>query len=85
MIESKQELHTCLLEALHYLVLISEVEEKEIFKICLEYWNCLASDLYREVRYNARFKLKKICALILKKKTQSKHFVPNNIILFTVL
>ena len=48
-IESKDDLHTALLEALHYLVLISEVEEKEIFKISLEYWNCLASDLYREV------------------------------------
>lgn len=28
--------------------MISEVEETEIFKICLEYWNALASDLYRE-------------------------------------
>ena len=36
------------LQALHYLVLISEVEETEIFKICLEYWNTLSSDLYRE-------------------------------------
>ncbi|EDV20281.1 uncharacterized protein TRIADDRAFT_51014 [Trichoplax adhaerens] len=35
-------------KALHYLVLISEVEETEIFKICLEYWNTLAADLYRE-------------------------------------
>ena len=24
------------------------MEEKEIFKICLEYWNALAADLYRE-------------------------------------
>jgi len=29
-------------------VLISEVDETEIFKICLEYWNSLVSDLYRE-------------------------------------
>lgn len=36
------------MQALHYLVLISEVEETEIFKICLEYWNTLAADLYRE-------------------------------------
>lgn len=35
-------------QALQYLVLISEVEETEIFKICLEYWNSLAADLYRE-------------------------------------
>ena len=40
-----------LLEALQYLVLISEVEEIEIFKICLEYWNILAAELYREVPY----------------------------------
>lgn len=36
-----------LLKALQYLVLISEVDEVEIFKICLEYWNSLAADLYR--------------------------------------
>ncbi|XP_067943682.1 exportin-1-like [Watersipora subatra] len=35
-------------EALHYLILISEVEEVEIFKICLDYWNTLAAELYRE-------------------------------------
>ncbi|CAI8039377.1 Exportin-1 [Geodia barretti] len=48
LIEPKPELQNTLLEALHYLVLISEVDEKEIFKICLEYWNSLAADLYRE-------------------------------------
>lgn len=48
LIEKKTELNETLLEALHYLILISEVEETEIFKICLEYWNSLASDLYRE-------------------------------------
>lgn len=37
--------------ALRYLVLISEVEEVEIFKICLEYWNSLAAELYREVPF----------------------------------
>lgn len=35
-------------QALHYMLLVSEVEETEIFKICLEYWNHLASELYRE-------------------------------------
>lgn len=44
----KKQLNETLLKALHYLVLISEVEEVEIFKICLEYWNGLASDLYKE-------------------------------------
>ncbi|XP_063683019.1 exportin-1-like [Bolinopsis microptera] len=52
-IEGKDDLHSSLLEALHYLVLISEVEEKEIFKISLEYWNSLASDLYRESPYSS--------------------------------
>nr|CAH7767990.1 unnamed protein product [Callosobruchus chinensis] len=40
-------------KALRYLVLISEVEEVEIFKICLEYWNSLASELYPELRWFA--------------------------------
>ena len=44
----KKQLNETLLKALHYLVLISDVEEVEIFKICLEYWNGLAADLYRE-------------------------------------
>ena len=35
-------------QALQYLILISEVEDTEVFKICLEYWNSLTSDLYRE-------------------------------------
>ncbi|XP_072170953.1 exportin-1-like [Diadema setosum] len=48
LIEKKPEFHEILLEAHHYLLLISEVEETEIFKICLEYWNTLASELYRE-------------------------------------
>lgn len=35
-------------QCLGYLVLISEVEETEIFKICLEYWNALSGELYGE-------------------------------------
>ncbi|XP_054715848.1 exportin-1-like [Uloborus diversus] len=53
LIEKKTELNETLLKALHYLLLISEVEEVEIFKICLEYWNALAADLYRESPYMA--------------------------------
>lgn len=44
----KKQLNETLVKALHYLVLISEVDEVEIFKICLEYWNGLAADLYKE-------------------------------------
>ncbi|KAL0831272.1 hypothetical protein ABMA28_002117 [Loxostege sticticalis] len=43
----KRGLTTTLMNALRYLVLISEVEEVEIFKICLEFWNALAADLYK--------------------------------------
>lgn len=44
----KKQLNETLLNALRYLVLISEVEEVEIFKICLEYWNGVCADLYKE-------------------------------------
>lgn len=48
LIERNEQMKENLLTALHYLLLISEVEEVEIFKICLEYWGSLAADLYRE-------------------------------------
>lgn len=48
LVENKLELRPQLKDALNYLILISEVEDTEIFKICLEYWNTLASQLYRE-------------------------------------
>lgn len=51
LIERTPDLKDTLMEALQYLVLISEVEEIEIFKICLEYWNILSAELYREVPY----------------------------------
>lgn len=43
-----QELKPALLEALKYLASISTVDDDEVFKICLEYWNYLAADLYHE-------------------------------------
>ena len=39
---------TELLGALHYFCLISEVDDNEIFKICLEYWNHIANALFHE-------------------------------------
>ncbi|KAJ7712512.1 armadillo-type protein [Mycena metata] len=39
-----------LLNAHLYLVKISQVEEREVFKICLEYWGKLVAELYDEVR-----------------------------------
>jgi exportin-1 len=48
LIEKNPDYRELLIDALNYLVLISEVDDVEIFKICLEYWNILAADLYRE-------------------------------------
>jgi len=52
LVEKNQAYRDLLQDSLHYLVLISEVDDDEIFKICLEYWNILAADLYRETPYN---------------------------------
>ncbi|XP_067010066.2 exportin-1 [Anabrus simplex] len=49
----KKGLNDYLMKGLHYLVLISEVDEVEIFKICLEYWNGLSAELYRESPFSA--------------------------------
>eukprot|EP01104_Vermistella_antarctica_P005997 TRINITY_DN16731_c0_g1_i1.p1 TRINITY_DN16731_c0_g1~~TRINITY_DN16731_c0_g1_i1.p1 ORF type:complete len:1068 (-),score=371.53 TRINITY_DN16731_c0_g1_i1:114-3317(-) len=46
-----QEHQAMLIEAHNYLVNISAVDDTEIFKICLEYWNILASDLYHETPF----------------------------------
>ncbi|XP_048405127.2 LOW QUALITY PROTEIN: exportin-1-like [Stegostoma tigrinum] len=48
LVERSSELREALLDGLHYMILVSEVEEIEIFKIYLEYWNRLAGELYRE-------------------------------------
>jgi exportin-1 len=42
------ELQEHLMNAMVYLIQISHVDYREIFKICLEYWNFLTADLYRE-------------------------------------
>jgi len=49
----KQPCQEPLLKSLHYLLLISEVDDVEISKICLEYWNALAADLYRESPFSS--------------------------------
>lgn len=46
-LERNHEHNNTLTVALGYLVQISEVEEVEIFKICLEYWNSFANRLYQ--------------------------------------
>ncbi|KAJ9099182.1 Exportin-1 [Naganishia friedmannii] len=39
-----------LLNAHYYLVKISSVDDREVFKICLEYWTKLVSELYEETQ-----------------------------------
>ena len=38
--------HAALVAGLTYLVKVSDVDEPEIFKICLDYWHHLSHDLY---------------------------------------
>eukprot|EP00123_Amoebidium_parasiticum_P017948 comp24043_c0_seq2/m.43098 comp24043_c0_seq2/g.43098 ORF comp24043_c0_seq2/g.43098 comp24043_c0_seq2/m.43098 type:complete len:1076 (-) comp24043_c0_seq2:246-3473(-) len=51
LLETTEEAQAGLLQGLEYLVQISDVDETEIFKICLEYWNSLAEGLYNESPY----------------------------------
>ena len=46
LLEQKQENQQALLMGLEYLVQISYVEEVEVFKITLDYWNSFVCDLY---------------------------------------
>ncbi|KAL1923674.1 uncharacterized protein VTP21DRAFT_8654 [Calcarisporiella thermophila] len=50
LLEKKPQLHELLIVAHRYLVKISQVEEREIFKVCLEYWNGLVQQLYEELQ-----------------------------------
>ena len=53
LIEKAADLRTQLMDTLRFVLLISVVDETEIFKICLEFWNTLASELYLEHPFNA--------------------------------
>ena len=37
-----------LMQALGYLIMMSNIPDKEVFKICLEYWSTLASSIFNE-------------------------------------
>uniref|UniRef100_A0A915CX89 Importin N-terminal domain-containing protein n=1 Tax=Ditylenchus dipsaci TaxID=166011 RepID=A0A915CX89_9BILA len=39
--------------ALSYLIKISQVEDTEVFKICLDYWNSLAMELFRDSPFDS--------------------------------
>ncbi|KAI1284958.1 Exportin-1 [Halotydeus destructor] len=47
-----------LIAALNHLIAISEVDEVEIFKICLEYWNTLAASLYHQIAFSSGIPMK---------------------------
>ena len=51
-----------LLNAHLYLVKISQVEEREVFKICLEYWAKLVSELYEEIQSVRRLCPREFCS-----------------------
>lgn len=63
----KRETAESVNKALTYLVMISEVEDVELFKICLEYWNSLAADLYKENPYGSAGSRRQFYANILSK------------------
>jgi exportin-1 len=48
-IESEEN-RDVLLNAHLYMVKVSQVEEREIFKICMEYWLKLVAELYEEIQ-----------------------------------
>lgn len=50
-LEQNAEFHPMLHQSLRYLVMMSTVSDKEIFKICLEYWGTLAASLYNEAPF----------------------------------
>ncbi|CAL0311372.1 unnamed protein product [Lupinus luteus] len=45
-LESSQENISALLLGLEYIIDISYVDDTEVFKVCLDYWNVLVSDLF---------------------------------------
>jgi len=50
--EGQAEEHQALTTALHFLLMISRVDDVVIWKICLEYWNILVEDLFNAQRMN---------------------------------
>jgi exportin-1 len=76
LIEKSMDHRELLQESLGYLVLISDVDDVEIFKICLEYWNTLAADLYRETPFSSLSPI----LLCLRNEPQSRRQIYNSIL-----
>ncbi|XP_019195509.1 PREDICTED: protein EXPORTIN 1A-like isoform X2 [Ipomoea nil] len=51
-LETSQETVNALLMGLEYLINVSYVDDTEVFKVCLDYWNSLVLELY-EAHHNA--------------------------------
>ncbi|EDO19192.1 hypothetical protein Kpol_1050p49 [Vanderwaltozyma polyspora DSM 70294] len=49
LLESEESLRELLLNAHQYLIQLSKIEERELFKTTLDYWNNLVTDLYQEI------------------------------------
>ncbi|KAH3687138.1 hypothetical protein WICPIJ_001880, partial [Wickerhamomyces pijperi] len=49
-LEQNTSLRELLLAAHQYLVNLSRIEERELFKTCLDYWSKLVSGLYQEIQ-----------------------------------
>ncbi|CAO3607736.1 unnamed protein product [Cunninghamella blakesleeana] len=49
-IEQSPATHDLLINAHYYLIKISRVDDREVFKICLEYWAQLVQELFEEIR-----------------------------------
>lgn len=49
-LEAREDLRGILLVAHNYLIGLSRIQERELFKTCLDYWSKLVAGLYEEVR-----------------------------------
>eukprot|EP00960_Hanusia_phi_P076603 768584-Hanusia_phi.AAC.3 len=71
-----QELVPYLIQGLQYLVFISEVDDDEIFKICTEYWNFLADDLYHKEVLLQRMPIPTFCQLMPNQNPRLQTYAP---------
>uniref|UniRef100_A0A915DCM7 Exportin-1/Importin-beta-like domain-containing protein n=1 Tax=Ditylenchus dipsaci TaxID=166011 RepID=A0A915DCM7_9BILA len=51
--QERQQIKNTHMMALSYLIKISQVEDTEVFKICLDYWNWLAMELFRDSPFDS--------------------------------
>lgn len=49
-LEKNESLRDLLLTSLNYLIELSKIEERELFKTCLDYWNNFVSGLFEEIQ-----------------------------------